>query len=144
MWHLCKYVLLSFTLYQTAGLSRLLWVRFVMTHCYVATRSFTAKPLEFPTPNQNLTISTEFLSARQKVHHLWLLGTPEMHFPFAEPYSKMEVREASHNGCRFGPGDPEPAAFPIRLATCSIRVMLNQGNVPAKIPTYPVLSNEGA
>lgn len=37
-----------------------------------------SRPLELPKPNQNMTISTEFLSARQRVHHLWLLGTPEI------------------------------------------------------------------
>lgn len=37
-----------------------------------------SRPLELPKPNQNMTISTEFLSARQRVHHLWLLGSPEI------------------------------------------------------------------
>lgn len=70
----------------------------VRSHDTLRKPAFTGRPLKFPTPNQNMTISTEFLSARQKVHHLWLLGIRKTHFPFAESGPKIVN---SHNNSRF-------------------------------------------
>lgn len=75
----------------------------------------TSRPLELPKPDQNLTISTEILPARQRIHHLWLLGTPEILLPFLEPHSKVDSTKVAKR-LRFSQCISEkPTAIPTRV-----------------------------